>query len=371
MPIQELHVRGYRSIRDLRLRLKPINVLVGPNGCGKSNLYNALYILARSANGELARTLALEGGMPSALWAGSRKKQEQSRLCLSVTLDTFGYEVECGLPIPSPGETGRSLFGNDPLVKEERVHIKQSRGRKIIMMEHAGGFGWARNLEGNRTDFRIALSHSESALSQIREPHLYPDLAVLREEFNQWRFYHQFRTDADSPLRQPQVGVRTPVLAHDGRDLAAAIQTIFEVGDGPSVRDLFAKAISGAQIRIHCDGVRFEVMVQMPGIRRPFEARELSDGTLRFLCLLAALLSPRPPSLIALNEPETSLHPDLLDPLAELIVKASANSQIWITTHSERLAEFVTRHSGQPPIRLEQVDGETKVAGQRLVEEDV
>jgi predicted ATPase len=100
----------------------------------------------------------------------------------------------------------------------------------------------------------------------------------------------------------------------------------------------------------------------VPGLLRPLHAREFSDGQLRFLCLCAALMSPRPPSLLALNEPETSLHPDLIDPLAQLIVRASKDSQLWITTHSQVLAERIEEHSGIPPIQLKLWNGETKLA---------
>jgi predicted ATPase len=99
----------------------------------------------------------------------------------------------------------------------------------------------------------------------------------------------------------------------------------------------------------------------MPGLLRPLQARELSDGQSRFLCLCAALLSPRPPSLLALNEPETSLHPELVDALARLIVRASKHTQLWITTHSQPLAESIEQHSGLPRLRLSMVGGETKV----------
>jgi predicted ATPase len=108
--------------------------------------------------------------------------------------------------------------------------------------------------------------------------------------------------------------------------------------------------------------------MRMPGLKRSLRARELSDGTLRYLCLLAALLSPRPPALLALNEPETSLHPDLLEPLAKQMVNASRHSQLWVVTHSEKLAGLVERYSGESPIRLQLEAGETLVEGQRLVD---
>ena len=106
----------------------------------------------------------------------------------------------------------------------------------------------------------------------------------------------------------------------------------------------------------------------MPGLYRFFEATELSDGTLQYLCLLSALMSPRPPALLALNEPETSIHPDLLAPLARLIVEASDHSQLWITTHAMRLADTISGDSGCVPIQLEKVEGRTQIQSQSLLE---
>src|SRR5262249_24669152 len=112
----------------------------------------------------------------------------------------------------------------------------------------------------------------------------------------------------------------------------------------------------------------FAVLLRMPGLRRPLRARELSDGTLRYLCLLAALLSPLPPALLALNEPETSLHPDPLEPLAQQLVNAGKYSQLWIVTHSARLAGLVEKFPGDPPTAVELGGGEPGVKGQRLIE---
>ncbi len=118
-------------------------------------------------------------------------------------------------------------------------------------------------------------------------------------------------------------------------------------------------ALGGASLEIQARGVEFRMSLRIPGLLRELEPREFSDGQLRFLCLCAALLSPRPPSLLALNEPETSLHPDLIDPLARLIVIASKYTQLWITTHSKALAERIEKHSGVPRILLRMKDGET------------
>jgi predicted ATPase len=196
---------------------------------------------------------------------------------------------------------------------------------------------------------------------------LYPELSALRAEIANWRFYHHFRTDPHSPLRQPQIGIFTPILSHDGRDLAASLQTIEEVGDNKAMREAVSNAFTGAELIVESTHSRFELFLEMPNLLRPLSARELSDGTLRYLCLVAALLSPYPPSLLALNEPETSLHPDLLKPLAKLIAQAATRSQIWVTTHSQALAKYVEEYSGLPRVELHLVKGATQIVGQGLI----
>jgi predicted ATPase len=374
--IREIHVTGYRSVRNLRLHLSQINVLTGANGTGKTNLYNSVFLLAKAAAGGFAQVVAEEGGMPSVLWAGARKsrsmgaiRMEPVRMTLGIKTDTFSYELVCGLPKQASGE--KSAFSLDPEVKEERVWMDAPHGLKVTFFERSPKGAWILDNDERLADYSGELLPTESVLSQLREPHLYPELSSLRAEISRWRFYHHFRTDAESPLRHPQVGVRTPVLAHDGRDLAAALQTINEVGQSQDLHEAIRQAFPGASLEIEHDedtGM-FAVLLRMPGLRRPLRARELSDGTLRYLCLLAALLSPHPPSLLALNEPETSLHPDLLEPLAKQLVNAGKYSQLWVVTHSQRLAELVEKFSGESPIKLEIIGGETRVMGQRAIDE--
>jgi len=383
VPLREIHVSGYRSIRELRLKLQQINVLTGPNASGKSNLYNSVFLLAKAAAGGLAQVIAEEGGMPSVLWAGARKSRslgstmlEPARMTLGIRTDTFNYDLICGLPRlqgPMPAGQFHSAFHLDPEVKEEHVWMAAASGLRVTFFKRDSKGVWILDSNERLTDYSGELVSTESVLSHLREPHLYPELSALRAEMNGWRFYHHFRTDSDSPLRYPQVGVRTPVLSHDGRDLAAALQTINEIGPSADLHEAIRQAFPGASLEIEHDeeSGMFAVMMRMPGLRRPLRARELSDGTLRYLCLLAALLSPRPPALLALNEPETSLHPDLLEPLARQMANLARNSQLWVATHSEKLAELVEKHSGEAPVRLQLVGGETQVVGQEVADEEL
>ncbi|MGH6960848.1 MAG: AAA family ATPase, partial [Dongiaceae bacterium] len=179
-------------------------MFVGANGTGKSNLYRSMMLVQGAATGALGGLLAEEGGMPSALWAGPRR-QEPVRMRFGVVVDDWAYSLELGLPRPT-----EAAFVTDPIVKAERIDLNDRR--RVTMLERKGPTAWLRNAEGRRVPYELELLASETALSQLRDPVAYPEQALLRNELQGWRFYHHFRIDADSPLRQPQVGVCTPTL---------------------------------------------------------------------------------------------------------------------------------------------------------------
>jgi predicted ATPase len=187
------------------------------------------------------------------------------------------------------------------------------------------------------------------------------ELLLLRERMRDWRFYDHLRTDRDAPSRKPQVGTYTPVLASDGSDLAAAVQTIRQIGAAEDMDAAIADAFSGARVGVSGTDGYFEIEMRQHGLLRPLKASELSDGTLRYLLLVAALLSPRPPALMVLNEPETSLHPELLPPLARLIVQASKRSQVVVVSHASALVSALGAHADCNQIVLEKRLGETIV----------
>jgi predicted ATPase len=148
-----------------------------------------------------------------------------------------------------------------------------------------------------------------------------------------------------------------------GADLAAAIATIQEIGASDELDETIADAFPGAQLEVGGAGAHFELEFTQHGLLRPLNGAELSDGTLRYLLLTAALLSPRPPELMILNEPETSLHPDLLAPLARLIARVSSHSQIIVVSHAQALVTGL-RAEGAREITLAKQLGETIVEGE-------
>jgi predicted ATPase len=361
--IRTLAFGGYRSLRDLCFGLGRLSVITGGNGAGKSNVYRGLRLLVDAAEGSMGRALAREGGMPSAMWAGPGRPGKPgagTRLSVGFADDLIAYELRLGLP---NREEGATAFSFDPEVKEET--IRTVTGPKARLLERRNLSVMLRDDEGRPVTFGAQLDINESVLSQLAEPHRYPVLSTLRERLRRWRFYHQIRTDPDSPVRAVQIGTRTPVLAHDGNDLAAALQTIIENGNDLALADAVADAFEGAKLEITTPTHgRFRLELQTPGIFRALDASELSDGTLRYLALLAALQSPRPPELLVLNEPETSLHPRVLEPLARQIVAAASRSQIIVVSHAAPLVDAITRAKDAIRIELVKENGETTVANQ-------
>jgi predicted ATPase len=375
-----LAISNYRSLLQLVMPLGPLNVITGPNASGKSNLYRALRLLAETAHGGVVQALAKEGGLDSTLWAGPESisrsmrtgavpvqgtpRQHSVRLNLGFAGEDFGYAIALGLPSPSS-----SAFSRDPEIKRECIWAGPyyrpasaliDRNRAVIKVRAARS--WEPVTE-HAAPF-------ESMFSQIADPARTPELFQMREMIRGWRFYDHFRTDHNAPARLPQLGTRTPVLHHDGRDLAAALQTIKEIGDSRAVDEAVADAFPGSSLTIgYGDDGRFLLQFHQEGLLRPLSAAEVSDGTLRYLLWIAALLTPRPPSLMVLNEPETSLHPDLLPALARLIIRAASETQIWVVSHSSRLIAALNESPQCHSVELEKELGETKVAGQRALDQ--
>lgn len=184
----------------------------------------------------------------------------------------------------------------------------------------------------------------------------------MRERMRNWRFYDGFCTDSGAPARRRQVGTYTPVLADDGADLAAAFQTILEIGGADDLDAAITDAFPRASVEVVITDGYFDLAMHQHGLLRSLATSELSDGTLRYLLLVTALLSPRPPELMVLNEPEASLHPDMLPALARLIAQAAERSQIIVVSHSVDLVDRLTVDLGAKRIMLEKQLGETIIA---------
>jgi predicted ATPase len=383
--ISTLAIENYRSLRRLVLPVAALNVVTGGNGSGKSSLYRALRLLADNSRNGAVAALAREGGLPSTLWAGPEKVGRSVRegrhpvqgtaqgkpvgLRLGFGADDFSYAIDFGFPVRS-----ETAFALDPEIKRECIWSGPVLRPSALLCDRNNNIVRLRDDDGTWASPNPIRAY-DSMLSEFADPQRAPEVLSLRERIRSWRFYDYFRTDATAPARRSQVGTRTPVLGPDGADVAAALQTIREIGNAAALNAAVDLAFPGSHISIERDSNgHLDLRLRQHGLLRPLGVAELSDGTLRYLLWIAALLTPRPPGLLVLNEPETSLHSDLLQPLAQLISSASANSQIIAVSHSRALINALSRAAQSGGTQVSTIElakdfGETHVVGQEMLDE--
>lgn len=384
--ITTLAVHGYRSLAEVVLPLGGLTLITGANGTGKSNLYRALRLLAKTASGGLIGALAREGGLPQVLHAGPEQLSAAMRrgeqpiqgaarrtkpvsLMLGFAGDDLGYLIDIGYPTPS-----QSAFTLDPVIKREHIFAGPVLRPAATLVSRRRG---AVSSSDSAADPGSApIGDRESLITEFADPINHPEVQSIRRIVRGWRFYDSFRVDQAAPARAAAVGTWTPMLAADGSDLAPAVQTILESAHAEPFLAAIADAFDGArpgvaQLGLPGDASRnsplFELVMTQPGLLRPLAAAELSDGTLRFLLLATALCSPRPPGLLICNEPESSLHPQLLPALARLVSQAATRTQVVVISHSAPFIE--TLHEAGDPVHHELIKplGRTEVADQGLL----
>jgi predicted ATPase len=386
-----LAIENYRSLRRVVMPLGRLNVVTGANGTGKSSLYRALRLLADASRNGAVAALAREGGLPSTLWAGPEILSNAVRrgehplqgtvrtkavsLRMGFASEDYGYAMDFGLPQPLKGEFNEpSAFNLDPEIKREALWAGPFLRPAALLVERGGGGVRIRGGDGRWHEGGHALQPFDSLLSEFADPERAPELLTLRERMRSWRFYDHLRTDADAPARQVQIGTRTTILGPDGADVAAALQTIREIGPRGGLDTAIEQAFPGSKVEIRNNAGRFEIAFHQHGLLRPLSGAELSDGTLRYLLWVAALLTPRPPALLVLNEPETSLHPDLLPALANLVVTAAKDTQVIAVTHSRPFLAALQAGSDETSLDLRTIElvkefGQTAIEGQRPLDE--
>jgi predicted ATPase len=380
-----LAIENYRSLLRLVVPLGRLNVVSGANGTGKSSLYRALRLLADASRNGAVAALAREGGLQSTLWAGPENVSKAVRrgeqpiqgtvrtkavhLRMGFASEDYGYAMDLGLPSPSS-----SAFALDPEIKREALWAGPFLRPSALLAERGSGGVRIRDDDGKWHDSRHPLQSFDSMLSEYADPERAPELLMLRERMRSWRFYDHLRTDADAPARQVQIGTRTTVLGPEGADVAAALQTVKEIGPPGAIDNAIEQAFPGSKLTIENTNGRFEIAFRQYGLLRPLSGAELSDGTLRYLLWVAALLTPRPPALLVLNEPETSLHPDLLPALANLVVTAARNTQVIVVTHSRPFQSALQAGSTETQLDFRTIElvkecGQTAIEGQGPLDE--
>ena len=346
MMIRSLRLDGFLSFApgSEPFELRPLNVLIGPNGSGKSNVIEALGLLATTPR-DLEGAIRRGGGIRNWIWKG---KPAASEAVIEVLVPSSDGPVDGELRHRlSLGSSGDRL----EVVNEEIATAGSNGDREVRHYRSGQGDAsfWILR-DGKRVeDYRVGghdYATDQSILSQRRDPHHYPEITWLGRAYSGIRTYTDWTFGSGAPARIAQsTALPTDILLPDASNLALVLNEIEHAGDH-SINDLlkrFFPLFERLSIRIF--GGTTNIYLFETGAKAPIPAVRLSDGTLYFLALLAALYSPSPPSLLCIDEPELGLHPDAVTLLARVLVEASSRMQLVVTTHSEAL---VSALSSQP-----------------------
>ena len=216
-----LAIANYRSLRDLIIPLKQLNLVTGPNGSGKSSVYRALRLLADTAQGRVIPSLAREGGLQSTLWAGLEQiaasvkrgdyelqgtpRKERVHLRLGFGSEDFGYAIDLGLPGPvaKPNAPRATAFELDPVIKTECIWAGPVMGPSSLLVERRGPMVRTKQDDDQWRILTHELASFDSMMTRLADPQNAPEMLMLRDKIRSWRFYDHFRTDAEAAARLP------------------------------------------------------------------------------------------------------------------------------------------------------------------------
>jgi predicted ATPase len=386
MKILRLEIEGYRSLRSQVWTPGDLNVLIGPNASGKTNLLRVLETLSAAATGRLGRFVQQEGGIEPMLWDG---RADAIRISAKTTsfppydapeTDALTYKLELRrLGVSSAHRIEYEVLGNfcgvergveqQPYKLLERnlrhavVFSMKNQRFQTIPTTTTPPIPYSAAMEPIEAT-EASLPEDESLLSFAAGPFAANHfVAEFQRELAAWKIYEGFSTHRDAPLRSPQVTRTETHVNPDGQNLIPVLHSLYYTSRDfrreadEAMRAAFGDDFEGLSFPPAADQ-RIQMRVQWKGLERGQPAADLSDGTLRFLFLVAVLANPSPPPLIAIDEPETGLHPSMLPIVAEYAREAARRCQVVLATHSP---EFLDAFRDEAPTAtvVERRDGET------------
>lgn len=346
MKILELQTAGFRSLKEITWKPGDLNVLIGPNGAGKSNLLRLLEMISISAKGQLGKHIQSLGGMEPIVWDGSAEeirwsiKGSVSEVWRDLAIDELTYEIV----LARLGRSSAYRVENESLgdyYPFGRLNLNPStllsrRGLQATMSDDQGN-----DVEVDEG----SLSEEETLLALLGGPHSYNRLIPpYHKELAGWSVYHDLHVNQEALIRQPTVTRLEKRVDPDGQNLVSVLHTLY-TGDRDfrneinlAMRAAFGDDFEELVFPPAADQ-RIQLRLKWKSLKQEQSAAELSDGTLRFLLMLAVLASPDAAPVIAIDEPETGLHPSMFPIVAEHAVEASTRSQVILTTHSPQFLD--------------------------------
>jgi predicted ATPase len=340
--IRNLRLQNFLSYgpEGVSVDLRPLNVLIGPNASGKSNLLEALAIL-RATSGDLQGVIREGGGVAEYLWKGSQAN-------VSAQVQTLVSRGPAGESLDLSHLISLAEVRNRLDVPVEMIGIVSEDERalhRVFLADHGSATLIARGSSGELEEVPVVdLKPGQSILSQRRDPERYPELTFLADEFSKISLYREWNLGREIPARRPQSADLPPnFLLPDARNLALVLHNLTKTSaKHEEVISYLRRFYEHARfIKTEIVGGTLQLYIEEEGGRLISSSR-LSDGTLRFLCLLAILCHPAPPPVIGIEEPELGLHPDILPTIADLLREASERTQLFVTTHSDALVSALS-----------------------------
>lgn len=324
--------------------LRGLNVLIGPNGSGKSNLIEALELLSATPR-DLAAAVRDGGGPAEWLWKGHTQSESAKIDAVLLEGTPTGRPLRYSLrftPVQSRLEIVDEVIEElepNPGQYDVYFYYRFQHGHPMLNVMDQGGSRFERRLQ------RQDLQPDQSVLAQRKDPEQYPEVTWTGRTFEAVRTFREWTFGRYVPLRQPQpADLPEDRLLPDSRNLALVLNQIEHSGDARMnelMRQFFPRF---ERMSTKVSGGTVQFYLHESGFTTPIPATRLSDGTIRFVALLATLLSPSPPPIVCIEEPELGLHPDAVALLADLLVEASERMQLVVTTHSDALVSALTGH---------------------------
>jgi predicted ATPase len=333
--VKTIHPRGVLSFApdSEPLPLTPLNVLIGPNASGKSNLIE-IFELLRALPTDLTEVIRDGGGIGEWLWKGEGKS---ARATVSVELQVRGAgPLLYRLGFVAAGPALEILA--EVVEQDSDTYYRFDAGHRATIV---------RNIDGRTEKWEFDADIQQSVLSQRKDPDLYPEVAAIGRSFARILTFREWSFGRYVPLRQPQpADLPNDVVLPDARNLGLMLNAIEQSDVWSRLNAALRRFLPRfKRLTTHVQGGTIQIFLHEDGLRTPVPATRLSDGTIRFITLLAILLRPGVSPLICLEEPELGLHPDALTLVAELLVEAAQRTQIIVTTQSDVLVSALSEQA--------------------------
>jgi len=365
--IHQLKIKNFLSYgsNEQIIDLQPLNVIIGSNASGKSNLIEVIGFLQASPT-NLMKPIREGGGAREWIWKGNGEISPVAKIEALINYPDetkrIRYRLEIALVndrLEIIDEAIENEEKNHPSHEDVYFYYRYQHGRpvintRIVNTNELGIHQPSRRYfhstsvpttfqddRRNRNLTRESLKPDQSVLSQRKDPELYPELTYVANQFAEIKLYREWSFGRYNAPRQPQkVDLPEDFLLEDASNLGLVINKLendYNTAYQKLIEEMQVFYALAERISTRLSGGNVQIYLHEKGLSKPIPGTRLSDGTLRYLCLLTLLLHPDPPPLICLEEPELGLHSDVLPALARLLIDASQRTQLIVTTHSDAL----------------------------------